>query len=624
MTYQSQTQIEVSPGQLVEHLVQFDGPPDQFLLELLAVQCRVGNAENGAILRQSGGGQGGEGIEVLSLFPPMREGSTAPLWLSQAAELAPLVMDSKKPRTAPIHSPGELYGMAPSRYLVLLPIWGKSSVRGVAGFVVPNGNPIEVEQSRRQLELTISLLSLYELRLTLQRRKSDLARFKTSCEVLNTLNDQPQYKAAAMALCNQVASAWKAERVSLGLLKGRYVKLQAMSHTEKFTRKMELVQTIESAMEECLDQDVEVVYPAAPQSTTINRASKELSGRAGGTIVLCLPLRRGGEPIGVLTVERPSDQPFELEEVESLRVTCDLCTARVTEMEERDQWFGAKLSGKSKKLLAALVGPHHTWAKASGIALLGFILFATFVKGTYRVSAPFLIEARQLQTLSAPYDGFLLHSETRPGDEVQAGQTVLAELDTSELLKQLHGSEAEEQSYLTEAEKAIQENKIGDAEVARARGRQAAATSDLLRWKIEQGRIKSPIAGRVLTGDLSKQIGAPVRQGQVLFEVAPSEFRAELAVPEGDIADLVEGQTGLLSSVSMPGRYVPFAIERIEPVAEVVDQRNIFRVRIKLEESPDWLRPGMEGVAKVDVEQRPYILNWTRDFVNWVRMKLWI
>lgn len=622
MSYQSQSQIEVSPGQMVEHLVQFDGPPDQFLLELLAVQCRVGNAEHGAILRQGGGE--GQGIEVLSIYPPMREGATAPIWLSQAAELAPIVMDSKKPRTAPIHSPGELYGMAPSRYLVLLPIWGKASVRGVAGFVVPNGNPIEVEQSRRQLELTISLLSLYELRLTLQRRKSDLARFKTSCEVLNTLNEQPKYLAAAMALCNQVASAWKAERVGLGLLKGRYVKLQAMSHTEKFTRKMELVQAIESAMEECLDQDVEIVYPAAPQSTTINRAAKELSGRAGGTIVLSLPLRRNGEPVGVLTIERPPDQPFDLEEVEALRVTCDLCTARVTEMEARDRWFGAKIAASGKSALAVLVGPHHTWAKATGLGVFAFLLFATFVDGTYRVSTPFLVEATQLQTLSAPYDGFLLRSSMRPGDPVVAGETTLAELDTSEWLIQLKNAQAEEKSFATEAEVALGDNKIGEAEVSRAKARQSAAQVEELQWKISQGRVKSPLSGRVLTGDLSKQIGSPVRQGQILFEVAPDELRAELAVPEGDVADLKEGQTGLLSSVSMPGRYVPFVVEQIEPVAEVVDQRNVFRVRIQLEEPPPWLRPGMEGVAKVDVDERPYILIWTRDFVNWVRMKLWI
>ena len=63
-----------------------------------------------------------------------------------------------------------------------------------------------------------------------------------------------KFTSAAMAFCNEVASQWQCERVSIGFLKERYVQLKAMSHTESFNRKMQVVQDIESAMEECLDQ----------------------------------------------------------------------------------------------------------------------------------------------------------------------------------------------------------------------------------------------------------------------------------------------------------------------------------------------------------------------------------
>jgi hypothetical protein len=44
---------------------------------------------------------------------------------------------------------------------------------------------------------------------------------------------------------------------------------------------------------------------------------------------------------------------------------------------------------------------------------------------------------------------------------------------------------------------------------------------------------------------------------------------------------------------------------------------------VRLEQRPAWLRPGMEGVAKVDIGRAPYGYLWTRDLVNWIRMRLW-
>ncbi len=81
---------------------------------------------------------------------------------------------------------------------------------------------------------------------------------------------------------------------------------------------------------------------------------------------------------------------------------------------------------------------------------------------------------------------------------------------------------------------------------------------------------------------------------------------------------------GTLASVAHPGDYIEFEVERINPVAEVVDQKNVFEVRVHLLQTRPWLRPGMKGVAKVEVGRRTYASLWTRKAVNWVRMKLWI
>ena len=112
-----------------------------------------------------------------------------------------------------------------------------------------------------------------------------------------------------MSLYNEMASRFGCDRVSLGILKGRYVRVAALSHTEKFGKGMELVQTIEAAMEECLDQDAEIVFPVAPGSSFITRAASELSKRFGGHRIVGIPVRDVEKQAAVITMERSSPIP---------------------------------------------------------------------------------------------------------------------------------------------------------------------------------------------------------------------------------------------------------------------------------------------------------------------------
>ena len=113
--------------------------------------------------------------------------------------------------------------------------------------------------------------------------------------------------------------------------------------------------------------------------------------------------------------------------------------------------------------------------------------------------------------------------------------------------------------------------------------------------------------------------------GEVLFEVVQVEdLRAELSVPEDQIADVKERMEGELATAMHPGRRVRFVVERINPVAEVSGGRNVFKVRVRLVGRQDWMLPRMEGSARIRVGRRSYGWLWTRRLVNWVRMKLWV
>ena len=607
--------------EVVGRLSRFDGPPEQFLASLLAVQCQVAPAQAGAILRA--GEQ--RGPEVLAVYPPLPQGTQAPVWLAQAAEACPAVFHEGATAVRPVHGAEDLYGQPARQHLMMVPLRGERAVRGVAAFLLQSQPKDALAAVRERLELTVGLLSLYEMRLLLQRRQADLRRLRTSMETLAATGTHDRFKGLAMALVNEVATRWQAERVSVGFLKGRYVHLKATSHTEKFSRKMQLVQDIEAAMEECLDQDVEVLCPAPQEATYVARASAELARRHGAGQVLSLPLRHGGEPVAVLTVERPDDAPFTVEEVESLRLACDLVTPRLAGLEEHDRWFGARMAGAVRKGAAAVIGPKHTWIKVAVIVACGLLAFMILGKGEYKVEAPFALEPVRQQVVPAPFDGYLEAVHVEPPDEVVGGETVMAELETADLRMQLAEAKAERASYLKQAAAARRDFKTVETQIAEAQAEQVAARIDLLQYHVGQARIVAPITGRVVSGDLKKRIGAPVKTGDVLFEVAPLEaLRAELAVPEEDMADLALGQEGELATAGFPGEHFGFVVERITPVAQVEEQENVYKVRVRLKRLDPRMLSGMEGVAKVHVGERRYLWIWTRPIVRWVRMKLWI
>ena len=303
----------------------------------------------------------------------------------------------------------------------------------------------------------------------------------------------------------------------------------------------------------------------------------------------------------------------------------DLTTARQINLFERDRWFGAKIAASARKSLAVIVGPKHTWIKLIVAAVLLAVILLTVLKGDYEADASFTLEATTRQVIASPYEGFLKTVNVRPGDDVVAGQTVLGTLDDSELRLQLAASQAERLSFKKQADAARRDGKTGESQVALAKVDQKSAEIRLLEHRIKQAKLISPITGKLVAGDLERQIGAPVKTGDTLFEVAPLEtLRAELYVPEDEIAEVKVGQTGELATTGYPDRKIQFTVEHIFPVAEVKDERNVYKVRVKLEHRDVWMMPGMEGVAKVQVGRRSYAWLWTRKLVNWIRMKFWL
>ena len=601
---------------------QPDNTLAQLLTNLLTIQCLLSRAEEGSVLRLREDKQ----VEVLALYPQAnRKGNECPAWILHSAESINRALLSDNVLVIPWNRPDRPQGHPTSHNIFLTRINMGNIGPLVAVFLIGTSYQKSFETPSLMLQLSIRLLTLSEKWFLQQEGPGDLRPFQQAMETLAATNSQEGFTRAVMAFCNEMASQWRCERVSLGFLNDRYVQLKAMSHTEEISRKMEIVQAIESAMEECLDQDIEVLSPAPEGSTYISRDADELSRKYGALTVLSLPLRRNGTGFAVVTLERPAGTLFTPEEIEALRLTCELCTARLADLYEHGRWFGATMSVKVRNLMAKVVGPEQTTVKVAGVVCAAVILFLIFAKGQFKIETPFATEATYQQVIPAPFDGYINKVNVEVNEPVEANKTVMAILDRAELRLKLAAAKAEMSGYIKQASVAMRDGQIAQAQIAKANADKMTAQINLLNYMMSRSDILSPISGFVVKGDLKKQIGAPVRTGDVLFEVSPLQsLRAELLVPEDDIFDIQPGQEGLLTTASFPGQRIKFTVERINPVAEVVNQRNVFKVRVNLLETYSWLRPGMEGVAKVSIDKRRYAWIWTRKVVNWVRMKLWI
>ena len=74
---------------------------------------------------------------------------------------------------------------------------------------------------------------------------------------------------------------------------------------------------------------------------------------------------------------------------------------------------------------------------------------------------------------------------------------------------------------------------------------------------------------------------------------------------------------------SRPGDVMAFTISAFTSVAAQLDGRNVFRVEAALDTGTARLRPGMEGVGKIEVGHRSLLWLATHRFVDWLRLSVW-
>jgi multidrug resistance efflux pump len=404
----------------------------------------------------------------------------------------------------------------------------------------------------------------------------------------------------------------------------RQLRVEAMSHSTQIDQHSTLVRSIRNAMSESLDQGASIVYPAVSgNDRLVGHFHSQLAHTQQEEAICTLPLVKNGKAVGALLMERDLDRPFDPETV----MQCEqigLLLGPVLETRRREERpLPAKIIESFLKGCAKLFGPRNLTLKM-GVGLISVLLiWLSMVSGIFRVSSDSVIEASVCRSVVAPLEGYISEAHVRAGDLVRDGE-LMATLDDEELQLEQRKLRSLLDQLLKEYRKALSLMDRAEVAILNAKRAQAEARLRLVEQQLARTKIVAPFAGLVVKGDLSQALGSPVAPGEVLYEVAPTDdYRVVMKIDDRDIGLVALGQRGRLKLSGIPDQTIDVAIDRLTPVSTTEDGRNFFRVEAAMESHSDLMRPGMEGITKIEIGREKLIWIWTRRLVEWFRLFVW-
>jgi RND family efflux transporter MFP subunit len=450
-------------------------------------------------------------------------------------------------------------------------------------------------------------------------------RLVTVLETIATSIHHQRFQEAVTAVATELAGRLGCERVCVGFLKGKHSEVRGVSHSATFGKKANLIRAIEAVMDEAIDQQATIVYPADGEGPLqVTRAHAELHENHGKAVICTVPFADGDSLLGAITLEMPSGHSLDSKTIRLCEHMASLLGPILDIKRKEDRWLPRKALDSGKAQLAKLAGPGNDGMKVVTITAVALLLFLSFANGDYRVTADARLEGTIQRVIAAPMAGYVAKADVRAGDTVAEGQ-VIAELDDRDLRLELLKWESQRSQRRREQSEALAERDRARAGILAAQIQQADAQIKLLDEQLKRIVVTAPFDGVVVSGDLSQSLGAPVERGDILFEVAPlNSYRVILKVDERDIGEVIQEQTGLLALTGMPGDVIEIRVDKITPISTAEEGRNYFRVEASLlAEPPAMLRPGMEGVGKIDAGSRRLVWIWTHKISSWFRMFFW-
>lgn len=430
----------------------------------------------------------------------------------------------------------------------------------------------------------------------------------------------------AFALTNNLRNRRGLQMVALGVVRGASVRVVSISGLSEVKPRSPGIGVLRSAMEECLDAGRELIAPA-PQDDPerpVPRLQQQWMLQTRGSGVASIPLIAAGKIVAVLSIVQAGDGQLSRADVESMRTTVEAFAAAIVLVERASRGVLRHAVEAIRDVSRKLLGRGFVRLKVGAIATSLLALWLAFGALPYEVAANAILAPAEMRHVSAPFDGILIQANVVAGDRVRAGDLLCA-LDARDL--QLQIGEVDAQKAVNEQEllRALAGGEPVEARIATLNRDLLNARRAALQRRMDAAEIRSPIDGMVVSGDLRSALGATCKQGDPFFQIAPlANWTLQVEVPEWAVDDVAPGLGGRFIPLARSEAARGFRIERVEPSALVRKGANVFIAEAVTDIDPAWMRPGMEGTARVSVGSRPSWWVLLHRAIDVLRVNFWL
>jgi multidrug efflux pump subunit AcrA (membrane-fusion protein) len=518
------------------------------------------------------------------------------------------------------------------------------------------------------LELATALAELagdFYRRKTLAEYRAREAKWRSIEQFLGSIHC-PSLSETATALVNEGRWLVGCDRVSLICKLGQRLKVLAVSGNDRLELRSNLMRRMEDLADIVIKTDEPLWHTgeATDRAPEIDHALQRFVEESHARMLVALPLRPdrkepcdvpgAANSLGVVVLERfavVSLGESDRERIEAVTRHGALAVANALETDQLPLICVNRSIARAGWLVKSRQLPKTLWAAGGLLALVVALLF---VPADFEIRAEGELQPREQRRVFAPADGVVDEVFVEHGDDVQAGRPLVRIRSTN-----LDFECARLQGEIQTAEKRLAA--IGTARLELASDKATPTTTRYLQLTSEEEELKetlkslrrqqgilnqecadlevrSPLAGRVLSWDVARELSArPVQRGQELLAVGDIAGRWEVAlrVPDDQVGYLLaaqdearrRGESLTVSFVLAGDAGTEFGgeVERIALRSQSSDQDEepFVLVTVRFDEQQiDGPRPGAGVVGKIDCGRRSLGFVWMHEAWNSIRRRV--
>ncbi|HED52847.1 MAG TPA: HlyD family efflux transporter periplasmic adaptor subunit [Phycisphaerales bacterium] len=432
----------------------------------------------------------------------------------------------------------------------------------------------------------------------------------------------------AFALVSNLRTKLGCEQTAIGVAQGHRVKVQAVSGLDEVSDRAEAVRLMRDAMGEALDRGEITTWQEDPTGETKQlkkyRVHKRWQQHLGGACVASIPLDAGNGATMIVSMRRRTDLPFSDEELESIKGLMEPYAPAFGLIDRANRSVLAHCASSVKHTTKELFSPRGWGCKVAALSMLGIMAWVAFGTMTFSANAPATVKPSVVRHMSAPFQGTLLAVFATAGDSVKEGQ-LLAVFDDQDLQVEREQLLAQLKIAQINEDRAISNQDNVGAELARAEQRLASSRLERVDRQIAMTRVVAPFDGKIVEGDLRDSIGEAMSMGQPMFQIAQAgSWTVEIQMPQRVASYIEPGRVGRFAPNAKPESPINLQVERVQPHAVPIRGKTVFITEAELNESGNWLKPGMEGIARVDFGSKPVWWLATHRIVDYFRTNYWL